>query len=143
MKYKIYFLVLTFLMAANLQSQELKPVLANFDTFLNEVFINEGKLKPETIQYSYFRDLFQNRLVYKKLNDDISKKKEFKLLSEITLNDAYNSNLVRDKNFNPITFNPFKYNINFYSKQIQVIKLENTDYVMVIYPQVISSLNRP
>lgn len=143
MRYKIHFLVLIFFSVLNVHSQEVKPTMSNFDSFLNEVFINEGKINPETRQYQYFKDLFQNRLIYKIVDNEISKKKEFQLLSEITLNTNYNSNLSRDNNFNPTSFNPFKYNFNFYSKSIEVIKLENTNYVMVIYPQLIPSLNRP
>lgn len=143
MRYKIHFLVLMFLTVLNVHSQEIKPAMSNFDTFLNEVFINEGKVNPESRQYQYFKDLFENRLIYKIVDDGISKKKEFQMLSDITLNTTYNSNLSRDNSFNPTSFNPFKYNFNFYSKSIQVVKLENTNYVMVIYPQVITSLNRP
>lgn len=61
----------------------------------------------------------------------------------IELNRTYTTELVKDVTFDPSSFNPFKYQINFYSKKTQVIHFEFSEYVMVIYPQIISSRNRP
>lgn len=125
-----------------MQSQDLKPVMSNLDTFLNEVFIGEGKIKPDSRQYQYFKELFENRLTYKKVDNKLLNKKEVQHISDVNLNTIFNSNLSRDNTFNINSFNPFKYNLNFYSKSLQIFKLENTDYVMLIYPQVIRSINR-
>lgn len=126
----------------SMQSQDLKPVMSNLDTFLNEVFIGEGKIKPDSRQYQYFKELFENRLTYKKVDNKLLNKKEVQHISDVNLNTIFNSNLSRDNTFNINSFNPFKYNLNFYSKSLQIFKLENTDYVMLIYPQVIRSINR-
>lgn len=37
-------------------------------------------------------------------------------------------------NFNVSTFNPMVYNLDFFSDKIQVIRIDNTNYIMVIHP---------
>lgn len=59
-------------------------------------------------------------------------------LSAIPLLNKYNSNLSRDKVFNPENFNPLKYQLNFFPKSSAAIyRIDGTDYVIVIEPQII------
>lgn len=57
------------------------------------------------------------------------------LLSEVSLFDAYVSTLTRDVNFNPHDFNPLKYNLNFYSRNAALYKVDNTNYFIIIKSQ--------
>ncbi len=143
MLYKIQLSVLALFMSLSAQSQDIRPDLSSFDIFLNEVYTNEGKIESDSRKYKYLKEMYQNRLIFRKLKSEEMSKIEIKDISEVELNTVYNNHLSRNNNFNIKTFNPFKYNINFYSKSIQIFKLENTNYFFVIYPQVISSLNRP
>lgn len=38
------------------------------------------------------------------------------------------------ENFNVNTFNPLAYNLDFFSDKTQVLRIDNTDYIMVIHP---------
>jgi len=38
------------------------------------------------------------------------------------------------ENFNVNTFNPLVYNLDFFSNQTQVFRVDNTSYIMVIHP---------
>ena len=60
--------------------------------------------------------------------------KKYKLLSEVSLFDKYNVSLKRET-FNKTRFNPLKYTFDFYAKQTQMFKVDNTDYYIIIKPQ--------
>ena len=60
--------------------------------------------------------------------------KDYQLLSQVPLFDKYNTTLKREK-FSLSKFNPFKYNFDFYAKQTQVVRVDNTDYYIVIKSQ--------
>ena len=61
--------------------------------------------------------------------------KETKLLSEVPLFDYYVSDLKRDRVFNKSTFNPLKYNFDFYKRGSAMYKVDNTNYYIVIKAQ--------
>lgn len=77
-----------------------------------------------------------NRVKIEKSGKDFSFTK-FKKLSQVPLLNKYNSNLKRDDVFDPSTFNPLKYNMNFYSFDAEpvIYLVDNTDYIIVISPQ--------
>ncbi|WP_347922520.1 hypothetical protein [Pontimicrobium sp. SW4] len=60
--------------------------------------------------------------------------KDYKLLSQVPLFDKYNTSLKREK-FKKAKFNPLKYNFDFYAKQAQVFRVDNTDYYIIIKSQ--------
>lgn len=60
--------------------------------------------------------------------------KDYKLLSQVPLFDKYNASLKREI-FNSSKFNPLKYSFDFYTKQTQVFRVDNTDYYVVIKSQ--------
>lgn len=78
-------------------------------------------------------DLLTNRVEFKTIPDNVNKK--FLKLSEIPLFNKYNSDLKRDSEFDPNNFNILKYQINFYSTKTQIIRVDNTDMVIIIKPQ--------
>lgn len=62
-------------------------------------------------------------------------KKEIPLLSSLKLQNKYNPNLTRDLIFNPKTFNPLKYNFTMTSKTKLMVRVDATDFVIIIEPE--------
>jgi len=56
-------------------------------------------------------------------------------LSAIALHDKLNPGLVRDTVFDPLAFNPLKYELDFFAQTIQVYRIDNSDYLLIIDPQ--------
>jgi len=57
------------------------------------------------------------------------------MLSEIPLFNVFNDSLKRDHSFNPMKFNPLKYNFKFHSADTQLIRVDNSDYFIIIKSQ--------
>ncbi len=59
----------------------------------------------------------------------------FTLLSNVGLKDKYNPALQRDnaQNFNPATFNPFKYFLEFETKTDKTYRIDQTNYVVIVH----------
>lgn len=122
----------------NVVAQNSSPNAGNFETYLKEVYANdEGKAQvaPATRRYEYLKELYTTRIKYVKQTTAHDVSKGYKKLSGLALYDLYNENLERDKVFNPLTFNPFKYDFSLYSKTTEAYRVEGTDYLIVIYPQ--------
>lgn len=80
------------------------------------------------------KDILRNRIEI----IEISKKSDQKpctLLSEVPLFDYYVPDLKRDVVFNKSTFNPLKYNFNFYSRGSHMYRVDNTNYFILIKSQ--------
>jgi len=60
---------------------------------------------------------------------------KYRKLSEFALLNHYNPELKRDQDFDPATFNPLKYDLNFFSKGTMVYRIDGTPYLLVIEPQ--------
>jgi hypothetical protein len=80
------------------------------------------------------KQLLRNRIVIKLILDENSKKPCTKL-SEVALCDGFVSNLKRDEFFNPNTFNPLKYNFEFYSRAASIYQVDNTNYYIIVKSQ--------
>jgi len=120
------------------QAQSVQPPSEKFDLYINQVYINSGEdfIKPDSRRYVYFKELFLNRIRFvksdgKKLSLDSSLNK----LSSVGLYNTYNKGLMRDMSFDPTSFNPFKYNLDFYSAEKLIYWVDNSDYLLVITPQ--------
>ncbi len=99
---------------------------------INEVFGSSFfSSKPELLQF--YKTLLLNRITYKEIPNSPDDK--FIKLSSIPLLDLYNSKLSRDLTFNPQTFNPLKYQMDFYAKTTKIYRFDNTNNVIVILPQ--------
>ena len=77
------------------------------------------------------KNILRNRIEILKMSDY---RKNYLLLSQVPLFDKYNASLKRGK-FRVSTFNPFMYNFNFYAKQVQVFRVDDTDYYILIKSQ--------
>lgn len=80
------------------------------------------------------KQLLRNRIVIKRITDENNKKPCTKL-SEVSLCDGFVSDLQRDETFNPNTFNPLKYNFEFYSRSAAMYQVDNTNYYIIIKSQ--------
>lgn len=83
--------------------------------------------------WSFFEKLLNDRIEYRQ--ESLSFNEKYSKLSEVPLNNKYNSALVRDGSFNIENFNPLKYQMNFYSKTTVVYRVDNSDYLIIIKPQ--------
>lgn len=125
-------LFLFFNLAMSLSAQDVKAKLTEvYGDKAQEVFNSD----PERIKI--FTELLQNRLsIVKQVSTPDDKLPK---LSQVALLNKYNPALQRDKGYDPETFNPLKYNLNFFPKATTMYRIDNTDYVIVIEPQ---SFNR-
>lgn len=60
---------------------------------------------------------------------------KYRKLSEFALLNHDNPDLKRDQGFDPATFNPLKYDLNFFSKGTMVYRIDGTSFLLVIEPQ--------
>lgn len=60
--------------------------------------------------------------------------KKFKLLSSVALQNKYNPAMTRDLVYNAATFNPLKYHFPMASRQREVFRIDNSDFLIIIEP---------
>jgi len=94
------------------------------DMLYNNVLNNPQRLKD-------IKNLLRNRVSVVELPNF---KKEVTLLSQVPLFNNYNKKL-RRKRFKKDTFNPLKYNFDFYSKGTKMYRVDRTNYYIVIKSQ--------
>ena len=80
-------------------------------------------------------DLLENRI--KIVESVIGSNEKYPKLSEVAIVNKYNPSLTRDVVFDPLTFNPLKYNLNILPVTPAVYRVDNTNYLIVIQPQTI------
>ena len=112
------------------------PLTVKETKMLQEVYgdkLNEYVLsKPQRLKDT--KHLLRNRIVVKEIKGIFDTNK-YQTLSQVGLFDRYNSNLVMDATYNPITFNPLKYNLDFYRRGSVMYRIGNTDYFIIIKSQ--------
>lgn len=82
-----------------------------------------------------FENCRQNRISF--VNETLTDFDKYPRLSSFPLMTKKNPNVtgVDFSNFNPVTFNPFTYNIEFFSSALQAIRIDGTEWVMIILPE--------
>jgi hypothetical protein len=148
---KILLLATIFLLTFKIHSQDNKSAIRsaiefpeNVEAALTEkekTMINEVyQSKAQEIVYNqenYLKDikhLLRNRiLIYEDANAKTQKK--CKLLSEVPLLDTYNTNLKHDTKFDLSSFNPLKYQLDFFANGTYVYRIDNTNYFIQITSQ--------
>lgn len=80
-------------------------------------------------------DLLDNRI--KIIESAMQSNEKYPKLSEVGIVNKYNSSLTRDVVFDPLTFNPLKYNLNILPLIPAVYRVDNTNFLIVIQPQTI------
>ena len=114
-----------------------KPSLNNAELAkLKEVY--GADLKTEILdrpaRILTIKEILRNRVVVREITDP-NKQKPCPKLSEIPLFDAFVSTLKRDVVFNPNSFNPLKYDFKYHKPGFQLIRVDNTNYFIIIKPQ--------
>lgn len=89
---------------------------------------------PEHI--ARLNDLLDNRI--KVIESPASAEDKYIKLSSVEILNKYNPDLKRDLDYDPITFNPLKYNLDFFSNSPVVYRIDNTDLLIVITPQTLN-----
>ena len=87
----------------------------------------------DPVRLAFLNDLLDNRI--KIIESPLSNNEKESKLSSVTLLNKYNPSLTRDVTFDPLNFNPLKYNFDFFPKTASVYRVDNTNYLIVIQAQ--------
>lgn len=113
---------------APLTADELSKLKEVYGDKLNKyVLSNPQRVKD-------FKHLLRNRLIIKKM-PKLKDNSKYTNLSEVELFNNYNPDLKRDTSFNLSTFNPLKYNLEFFRMGSIIYKIDGTDYYISIKTQ--------
>ena len=111
-------------------AQQINPKIQEvFGDKTQELVIND----PERL--AILTDLIENRV--KIIESEVTSKEKYTNLSEAALVIKYNANLNRDEVFDPLNFNPLKYDLNILPKTPAIYRVDNTNYLIVIQPQIL------
>lgn len=101
---------------------------------ISQVYGNDFVLNNPTL-VTALGEVMTQRIEYRVVEQNPDEK--YVLLSSFLLNTKVNQALqgVNPESFNVNTFNPLAYLIEFFSNKAQMIRIDNTDYVMVIHPR--------
>lgn len=114
--------------------QQNKYSKTQIEYFIREVFkdkADELVLKSDSRRLEIITE-FLNRCEVMERPDLVGK--NFQLLSVVALNNKYNSELKFDTYYNPNHFNPLKYNFNMSSKEVLMYRIDNSNYIIKIFP---------
>lgn len=81
------------------------------------------------------KHLLRNRIKIKAMPELTGYSEKYITLSQAGLFDSYNKNLILDTSYNPNTFNPLKYNLQFFGRGQHLYRIDNTDYFILIKSQ--------
>ncbi len=116
------------------QSEFIKLNLSNFDLYLNEVYQEEISYVHlnDSRHYNRLLSLMENRMfiTYFPYHDT----EKYDNLLNMPLFNIYNSNLVYDYEFDINSFNPFKYDLDFFPRLTKFYRIAYTDYALIINP---------
>ena len=109
-------------------SQELNKLNQVYGPYLEKEILN----RPSRVLA--MKEILRNRVIIK-LENNVLNHKPCSLLSEVSLFNAFVSNLKRDRTFDPLKFNALKYNFEFHAPTIQRFRVDNSNYFIIIKPQ--------
>lgn len=116
------------------QSEFIKLNVSNFDTYLNEVYLDQISYVHlnNSRHYNRLFELMNNRMfiTYFPYHDT----EKYENLSDMPLFNIYNPELMYDTLFDLDTFNPFKYDLDFFPRLTKFYRIAETDYALIIYP---------
>jgi len=116
------------------QSEFIKLNLENFDSYLNEVYQDQISYTHlnDSRHYNRLKSLMENRMfiTYFPYHDT----EKYVNTLDMPLFNIYNPNLEYDYEFDLNSFNPFKYDLDFYPKLTKFYRIAHTNYALIIYP---------
>lgn len=140
MKKTIFLLVSLFSMAVFAQRTDYsmyfktatKLNASNFDRYINEVYADQADAQRNVVHFQQMRDLIEIRLAVVTLpENEIT---GVRSTNDVNLLNKYNENLDYDTTCNPDTFNPFKYDLEFYTTNFKAYRIANTNTLLLIAP---------
>ncbi|MBS1534746.1 MAG: hypothetical protein JST78_06665 [Bacteroidetes bacterium] len=105
------------------------------ENFIREVYTDAAEslfFKPNSTRLKLTTDFLQRVRVVKNAQYKTTK---LPSLSSVSLINDYNPSLTRETVFDPKTFNPLKYDFEMFSKSRLIIKVDDTDYAIIIEPR--------
>jgi hypothetical protein len=132
MKHLFYsFFTFALIALANVSDASAQQVNAKIQEVYGDKTQEIAQNDPERIKL--LNDLLDNRI--KIIESPIVGEDKYTKLSSVLLLNKYNTNLKRDLTFDPANFNPLKYSMNFFTSEVQIYRVDNTDYLIVIQQQ--------
>jgi hypothetical protein len=132
MKHLFYsFFTFALIALANVSDASAQQVNAKIQEVYGDKTQEIAQNDPERIKL--LNDLLDNRI--KIIESPIVGEDKYTKLSSVPLLNKYNTNLKRDLTFDPANFNPLKYSMNFFTSEVQIYRVDNTDYLIVIQQQ--------
>lgn len=126
----------TFLLLICLVASFYSKAQKQIDFMVSEVYAEHAQdiVFADSNRYDFIKNLINNRIEI--LESENEKNVQYEKLSSMSLYNRYNPELKRDEVFDLATFNPLKYNLNFYStSDVVIYAIDNTNYILVIHPQ--------
>lgn len=83
----------------------------------------------------FFDRLLNERISYQQLTQTSDEK--YPLISSFGFNNKLNPNLIplQPESFDPETFNPLIYGVGYTNKQILILRIDGTNYIMIVQPE--------
>ncbi|WP_420574521.1 hypothetical protein [Kordia sp.] len=105
------------------------------DNFINEVYGDQAQkmIFSNQKRYDALKKLIVERMQI--IRQPKIRDKVYPKITERGMLDMYNKNLKHDSFFNKSTFNPLKYNIEFFDIKARAYRIDNTEYLLIIQPQ--------
>lgn len=98
--------------------------------FIEEVF--GANIIKDSQHYKNLLLLLRERVLFSNVALDQGEK--FPKLSQQPLFNKYNGEITRDASFDQSSFNVLKYDLNFFSPHTKVYRIDNTDWLIIIHP---------
>lgn len=131
MKFKKIIVVLSILLFNISFSQDnLKSNQDLEQRFIEEVF--GANITKDSQHYKNLLMLLRERVLFS--NVVLDQDEKFPKLSQQPLFNKYNEEITRDTNFYHSSFNVLKYDLNFFSPHTKVYRIDNTDWLIIIHP---------
>jgi len=126
----VLFTVGTLMVSSGLQAQT-TSLEAKAQQFINEVYKNCTPSTEDSEIKDYAERLSRIEIVT--LSEYASE--DYTLLSQVDFKDKCNADLQYDNaaNFDPSSFNPFKYGLSFFPKSDKAYRVDNTQYIILIH----------
>ena len=124
------FLFIAFVNVTDLSAQQINAKIQEvYGDKTQELVVNEPS------RLSFLTDLIENRI--KITESPLTLNDKFTKLSTTALFNKYNNAIARDITCDPASFNALKYDLKFSSKTTEIYRIDNTDYIIVIQPQIL------
>lgn len=135
MAMKSIFAFILFFVFFNINKSFAQQINPKIQAIYGSKMLEFAQNNPEHL--ARLNDLLDNRIKVIESPATTAEDKYIKL-SSVELLNKYNPDLKRDLVYDPNTFNPLKYNLNFFSNSAVVYRIDNTDFLIVITPQTLN-----